>query len=109
MLNEYYVTVTRKLARPQSTEQAERAVRSLARLPMIDVDRALVLAAVAVRRSAQVSLWDAVIIAAAQRAGCARLYSEDLNAGQVVEGVTIANPFAAPTEPSERRQPRGRH
>lgn len=101
VLNEYYVTVTRKLARPQSTEQAERSVRSLAKLPVVDVDRALVLAAVALSRSAQLSLWDAAIIAAARRAGCARLYSEDLNAGQVVEGVEIVDPFAAPAEPLE--------
>ena len=94
VLNEYYVTVTRKLARPQSSEQAERSVRSLAKLPVVDVDRELVSAAVALSRSAQLSLWDAAIITAAQRAGCERLYSEDLNAGQVFEGVTVIDPFA---------------
>lgn len=101
VLNEYYVTVTRKLARPQSSEQAERSVRSLAKLPVVDLDRALVLAAIALSRSARLSLWDAAIITAAQRAGCARLYSEDLNAGQVFEGVTVVDPFAAPPGSSE--------
>ena len=96
VLNEYYVTVTRKLARPMSTEQAERSVRALSRLPVVEVDRALVLAAVSLSRSTQVSLWDAAIVAAARRAGCTQLYSEDLNAGQVVEGIEIINPFAPP-------------
>lgn len=95
VLNEYYVIVTRKLGRPQSAEQVERSVRSLAKLPVVDLDRGLVLAAVALSRTAQLSLWDAAIITAAQRAGCERLYSEDLNAGQVFEGVTVIDPFAA--------------
>lgn len=101
VLNEYYVTVTRKLARPQSTEQAERSIRSLAKLPVVGIDRELVLAAVSLSRSAQLSLWDAAIIAAAQRAGCARLYSDHLNAGQVFDGVMIVDPFTAPPPPSE--------
>ena len=101
VLNEYYVTVTRKLARPQSTEHAERSVRSLAKLPVIAVDRELVMAAVSLSRVAQLSVWDAAIIAAAQRAGCTRLYSEDLNTGQAFDGVMIVDPFAAPPPASE--------
>ena len=37
--------------------------------------------------------YDALIIAAALGAGCSRLYSEDLQHGQQVEGLTIENPF----------------
>jgi predicted nucleic acid-binding protein len=96
VLNEYYVTVTRKLARPQPLEQAERSVRSLAKLPVVAVDRELAVAAVVLSRSAHLSLWDAAIIAAAQRAGCTRLYSEDLNAGQAFDGITIVDPFVDP-------------
>jgi predicted nucleic acid-binding protein len=40
--------------------------------------------------------WDAAIIGAARRAGCARLYSEDLNAGQDFDGVAVVDPFAVP-------------
>ena len=39
-------------------------------------------------------LYDALIIAAASDAGCTRLYSEDLQNGQQMDGVTIQNPFA---------------
>ena len=55
VLNEYYVAVTRKLARPQPIGQAELSVRSLAKLPVVDLDRELVLAALALSRSAQLS------------------------------------------------------
>ncbi len=70
-------------------------------MPVVDIDGELVLAAVSLNRSAQVSLWDAAIIAAAQRAGCERLYSEDLNAGQVFGRVTVVDPFAATARPAE--------
>lgn len=40
------------------------------------------------------SYYDSLIVAAAQEADCARLYSEDLQHGQVLEsGLTIINPF----------------
>jgi predicted nucleic acid-binding protein len=37
--------------------------------------------------------YDALIVAAALEAGCRRLYSEDLQHGQRIEGLTIQNPF----------------
>lgn len=38
--------------------------------------------------------YDSLIIAAALLAGCTRLYTEDLQDGQQIEGLTIENPFA---------------
>ncbi len=40
-----------------------------------------------------VSYWDAAILAAAARAGCAILLSEDLNPGQSFDMVRVVNPF----------------
>lgn len=43
----------------------------------------------------RLQFWDALIIASALSAGCARLLTEDMHAGLVVEGrLTIVNPFA---------------
>lgn len=41
------------------------------------------------------SIWDALIVAAAAEAGCSTLYTEDLQHGQVIDGVRIENPFKA--------------
>ena len=41
----------------------------------------------------QFSFYDSLIVAAALEAGCKTLYSEDLQHGQQIEGVTITNPF----------------
>lgn len=94
VLQEFYVVTTRKLKNPLSEERAARAVRGIAKLDVIGVDAILVLAAVDTSRTVQISLWDALIIEAASRAGCERVLSEDLNASQVIRGVRIENPFA---------------
>jgi predicted nucleic acid-binding protein len=39
------------------------------------------------------SFYDSLIVAAALDAGCNRLYSEDMQDGQRIEGLTIENPF----------------
>jgi predicted nucleic acid-binding protein len=44
-----------------------------------------------------ISYWDAAIIAAARQMGCQTLYTEDLNPGQIYDGVTVINPFAGLT------------
>ena len=48
------------------------------------------------RQSNGFSYWDSMIVAAALSAGCATLYSEDMQHGQVVDGqLTILNPLRA--------------
>ena len=39
------------------------------------------------------SIYDSLILAAALRAGCSTLYSEDFRHGQKIERLTIVNPF----------------
>jgi predicted nucleic acid-binding protein len=46
-------------------------------------------------RRFRITVWDAMIIEAARSAGCDRVLSEDLQAGQDFNGVTIENPFAS--------------
>lgn len=40
-----------------------------------------------------ISYWDALILAAAEQAGCGRILSEDLSAGQSYCGIECVNPF----------------
>jgi predicted nucleic acid-binding protein len=49
--------------------------------------------ALRIRASYKYSFWDSAILAAALALGCDRVYTEDLNHGQVVEGLMIINPF----------------
>lgn len=94
VLAEFYMTVTRKLARPLDAATASQAVAELAELPVVSTDADLVLAAVDLAQQHRLSLWDALIVQAASAAGCATLLTEDLAAGAVLAGVRIENPFA---------------
>lgn len=93
VLGEFYVTVTRKFQPPLPAAQADAAIAELARTAVVPTDVALVEAAIATARLAQISYWDALILEAAVRAGCERILTEDLNAGSTIHGVQIVNPF----------------
>lgn len=93
ILQEFYVNATRKLADPLSTEVAEALVRDFAQLPLVRVDETMILAAIERNRTMSLSLWDALIVEAALRAGAERLLTEDLQHGQKIDGLTVENPF----------------
>lgn len=95
VLQEFYVAVTRKLAEPLPSENAERAVRDLARFPLVQIDALLVLAGIEASRQLGFSFWDALIVQAAIQGGASVLYTEDLQHGQVIEGLCVTNPFMA--------------
>lgn len=94
VLQEFYVTMTRKIAVTMDPEVARERVRILSRWRVHSPLAADVLAAAELAQSAQVSFWDAMIVRSASALGCAVLWSEDLNAGQRIDGVLVRNPFA---------------
>ena len=96
VLQEFYVTVTRKVARPLAADVAAEVVADLAawrvHAPIVeDMNQAI-----AIHRRYAISFWDALTVRSAAQLGCATLWSEDLNAGQIYEGVRVVNPFAEP-------------
>ena len=93
VLQELYVTLTRKLAKPLPPEPAGRIVEEYLSWTVVANTGSLLLAALDLHRSAKLSFWGAMIVQAAREAGCDRLYSEDLNAGQRYGGVEVVNPF----------------
>ncbi len=95
VLAEFCAVVTRKLAVPLPAEDAAAMVRELADLPAVPVDGPLVVSAIAASREWQVSIWDALILRAAEAAGCRRVLSEDLADGATYGTVVVENPFSA--------------
>ncbi len=93
VIGEFYVVVTRKLARPLAPIDARAAVAQLLRLPVVPVDAELTSAAVATSESSQLTYWDALIIEAASAAGCGVVLTEDLADGSTIRSVRIENPF----------------
>lgn len=93
VLQEFYVAVTRKLATALEPELAYEAVKELAVMPTVRVDTPLILSAIQLSRERQLSFWDALIIRSALEGGASRLYSEDLQHGQMFETLTVENPL----------------
>jgi predicted nucleic acid-binding protein len=95
VLQEFFVAVTRKLSVPPPHEQAERAVRDLAKLPTAQIDAEMIMKSITAMRGYRLSFWDSLIIQAALHGGATTLYTEDLQHGQIIETLSIENPFQA--------------
>ncbi|MGA8744566.1 MAG: PIN domain-containing protein [Solirubrobacterales bacterium] len=94
VLQEFYVEATREgRPDPLTHEQAAKLVESFLRFPLADIDRRLVLAAIATHHRFGISYWDAAILEAARSLGCDTVISEDLSDGQDYAGVRVQNPF----------------
>lgn len=93
VLNEYYVTVTRKLHPGMSRGDAQADIRDLVSWDPMPVDAALLNHAWEVENRFGLQFWDALIVASAQQAGCRHLLTEDLQDGQDLDGVLVVSPF----------------
>jgi len=92
VLNEFYVNLVR-INGGNFGARARAEIRQLMAWHPCAIDGALVETAWGIADEASVSHWDALIIAAAIHQDCEILLSEDLQHGQVIEGVRVVNPF----------------
>jgi len=95
VLQELFVTVTRKSPRPYTAAIARRLVANYSTWRVVPVDGAIVLSAIDIQQETSLSYWDAAIVAAALVAGATELLTEDLNDGQIIRGVHVRNPLVA--------------
>lgn len=93
VLQEFYVTVTRKLGTPLPEPEAEAAVRDLAALEVVGVDVSLICLGIARARDDRLSFWDALIVEAGRASGCRRLLTEDLQHGRLFTDLRVEDPF----------------
>ena len=93
VLNEFASVATRKLAMtiPEIREILS-TIRAICVVRSLDIETHDLGLEMAERYG--FSIYDGLIVAAAVRAGSAILYTEDLQQGQVIDQVTIQNPFA---------------
>jgi predicted nucleic acid-binding protein len=93
VLNEFAAFARRKHALPwPSIRTVIAAVRSTCTVASLTVTTHELGLAIAEKH--QLNLYDGMIVAAAQLAGCTTLYSEDMHDGLVIDGLTIRNPYA---------------
>ena len=93
VLQEVWVNLRRKAARPVGRDEALALLRDYGRWEVVTNSTESVLEAIRLEERYGLSFWDALIVQAAASAGVVTLYSEDLNAGQSYDGVVVMNPF----------------
>jgi predicted nucleic acid-binding protein len=93
VLQEFYVTVTAKLSKKLSIDEARELITDFLSWQIEQVTPHDILDATTFQKRNKYSFWDSLIIVLAQKSGAEVLYSEDLQDGQKFGDLTIKNPF----------------
>jgi predicted nucleic acid-binding protein len=93
VLAEFSAIMLHKVSPPATADAVMEGLDALASIRLIIPDAELVRRAIETRSSYGIHFYDGLIVAAAERAGCARIWSEDFNDGQKYFGVAVENPF----------------
>jgi predicted nucleic acid-binding protein len=94
VLQEFFVTVTKKVPEPLPVDEAKVRIREFTTWSVFAPTPEDIVAAIDLHVQAKIGFWDAMIVVAAAESGCDVLWTEDLTDGQVLRGVRIRNPFA---------------
>lgn len=91
VLQEYFVNATRKLGLDPGL--ARQKVETYCRFDVVEPVAADILAAIDLHRLHRFSYWDSLVLHCAMKSGCRAVLNEDMQHGQVINGVRIVNPF----------------
>jgi predicted nucleic acid-binding protein len=91
VLQEFYVASTCKLN--LDPLQVKAIMRTFDELEIVSVTPGLIQDAIDCGIINRLSFWNALIIIAAESACCEKVWTENLNHGQVIRGVRVENPF----------------
>lgn len=92
VMQEFYVTATKKLGADPLV--VKDLLNSFERFETVLVTPEIIKDAVDCSILNRLSFWDSLIVSAAESANCAKLWTEDLNHGQIIRSVRIENPLA---------------
>ena len=102
VLQEFYVTVIRKVEAPLSPGDALEWIEQLEAFPCQALDAGMVKLGVEISQRYHISYRDGAIVAAAEALGARTLFTEDLNHGQTYGSVRVVNPFLEAISPQNR-------
>ena len=97
VIQEYYANALGKLG--LSPDTARERVEGMGELEVVTIRLDLIHAAIDLHQLRKISFWDALIVKAASSARCEVLFTEDLQHGQVLDGVRVENPFEQKSSP----------
>ena len=93
VLTEFASALLHKVTPPARPKDVLVLLDTLGPIKLIGTDAELVRRAVEARDKYGIHFFDGMVVAAAERGGCGRIWSEDFNAGQKYFGIEVENPF----------------
>jgi predicted nucleic acid-binding protein len=93
VLQEFYVTLTRKVSSTLSKLEVRKLVQKYSNWHVVLNDPSIIFQASEIEESYNISFWDALIVSAAYSQNVPTILTEDLSHGQIIEGIIIKNPF----------------
>lgn len=93
VLQEFYVTITRKLSKPLARQTARKIIDTYRAWPVHRPQVGDVIFASELEERHHLSFWDALVITSAQQSDARALLTEDLHEGQRFGELVIVNPF----------------
>ena len=91
VIQEFYVSAVKKLG--VASLDAKGIINSFKRFETVVVTPEMINNAIDCSILNRLSFWDSLIVVSAEHAKCSYLFTEDLNHGQIVNGVEIVDPF----------------
>jgi len=91
VIKEFYVVATTKLKADRMV--VKNVIHNFRNMEVVQNDLELIEQGIDISVISQISFWDALIVAAAEKAKCEFIFSEDLGPGQAYRGVMVINPF----------------
>lgn len=92
VLQEYCNVALKKLKLPAQYVRSQLDLYE--QFEVVQVTPAIIHAGLDIHQTRSVSFFDAIVLASAHASGCNVIWTEDMNAGEVVNGVSISNPFS---------------
>jgi len=93
ILQEFYINMTKKIPKPISPLEAREIIRSYMCWEVKENHPMSIIRASEIEEKYRISFWDALVVVAAYEAKVDKISTEDLNSGQIIEGILIENPF----------------
>jgi predicted nucleic acid-binding protein len=93
VFQEFYVNVTSKIPTPIPPAKARGILENYFAWKVQVIQPGTILRAAEYQERHQLSFWDAMVLATAHEGNAVVLFTEDLNPGQIIEGIQIINPL----------------
>ena len=93
VLQEFFFNVTKKIPHPLGVKAARDIIKDFLKWDVVVNNGDSVIDAIEIHRKYKYSFWDSLIVTSAVRGSANFLLSEDFSNGQVIEGLTVRNPF----------------